>query len=202
MTTQREAQTRTQTTEPLQPNGQRYDYVALALATNDELERVMRCGVRPDPARLAGWEFKGWNTFDLTELVGIRKFKKGFYQEDPVADPQRGVSGYNVQIVANGLGEDWFDKIKDGESIKHAWYDVCPVDLNDADNKYPNALLINYDCDKNPVLDPSRRLRDYLVQVYADNDDLLLGKAYLALVGPLRLFASYFVLERYNESTL
>lgn len=191
-----------QTREPLQPNGQRYDYVALALAENDELEHVMRCGVQPDPAQLVDWEFKGWNTFDLTGVLGIRKFKKGFYQEDPVADPKQVINGYNVQIVVNGLGEDWFDKIKHGNSIKHGWYNCYPVDLSDADNKYPNSLLINYDCDKNPTLDPSRRLRDYIVKPYADNDDLLLGKAYIALLGPLRMFISYFVLERYNESTL
>jgi len=174
----------------------------LALASNDELEHVMRCSVSPDPARLVGWEFRGWNTFDLTQVLGIRKFKKGFYQEDPVADPAHGINGYNVQTVLNGLGEDWFDKIKEGNSIKHGWYDCGPVDLSATDNKYPNGLLINYDCDKNPTFDPSRKLRDYIVQPYADNDDLLLGKAYIALVGPLRLFISYFVLERYNESTL
>jgi hypothetical protein len=200
MTTQ--TQTPTQTMEPLQPNGQRYDYVALALADNDELDHVMRCGVAPDPTRMLGWEFKGYNTFDLTQMLGIRKFKKGFYQEDPVADPHLGINGYNVQSVVNGLGEDWFDKIKNGNSIKHGWYDCTPVDLNSTDNKYPNALLLNYACPKNPTLDPSRQLRDYLVQPYADNHDLLLGKAYIALFGPLRMFVSYFILERYNESTL
>ncbi len=206
MTTQPQIQsqtrTRTQTREPLQPNGQRYDYVSLALADNAELEHVMRCGVRPDPALLMGWEFKGYNTFDLTQVLGIRKFKKGFYQRDPVADPQGGIDGYNVQCVVNGLGEDWFDKIKNGESIKHGWYHCYPVSLSETDNRYPNGLLINYDCDLNPMLDPSRKLRDYLVQPYADNPDLMLGKAYVAVVGPLRLFVSYFVLERYNESTL
>ena len=195
-------QTQTQSREPLQPNGQRYDFVALALAANDELEHVMRCGVAPDLTQLDGWEFRGWNTFDLTGVLGLRKFKKGFYQQDPVADPQAGINGYNVQTVDNGLGEDWFDKIKDGNSIKHARYDCHRVDLSDTDNKYPNGLLINYDCDQNPTLDPSRKLRDYLVQPYVDNPDLHLGKAYIALVGPLRVFISYFVLERYNESTL
>jgi hypothetical protein len=188
--------------EPRQPNGERYDYVSLALAENDELERVMRMGVQPDPAQIAGWEFKGWNTLDLTSLLGIRKFKKGFYQEDPAADPARGIQGYNVQVVTNGLGDAWFDKIKKGNSIKHGWYDCYPVDLNEPDNKYPNALLINYACGRNPPGDPSSFLRDYIVKPYGDNDDLMLGKAYVALVGPLRLFVSYFILERYNESTL
>ncbi|MFH2005741.1 MAG: hypothetical protein ABI333_04050 [bacterium] len=191
-----------QNKEPLQPNGKRYDYVSLCLATNAELENIMRCGVRPDPEKILGWEFRGWNTLDLTALAGIRKFKKGFYQADPVSDPQQGIQGYNVQTVANGLGDDWFDKIKRGRSVKHGWYNCYPVNLNEVDNKYPNALLINYDCDKNPFIDPSRKLRDYIVKLYADNDDLMLGKAFVALAGPLRIFVSYFALERYNESTL
>ena len=187
--------------EPRQPNGDRYDYVSLCLATNEELEDVMRRGVQPDPSKIAGWEFRGWNTFDLTSMLGIRKFKKGFYLEDPVANPAQGIEGYNVQVVQNGLGDDWFDKIKNGNSIKHGWYNCYPVDLNEVDNKYPNALLINYDCGRNPPMDPSSKLRDYIVKPYGDNNDLMLGKAFVSL-GPLRVFVSFFILERYNESTL
>ena len=191
-----------QETKPLQPNGKRYDYNALCLANNAMLEQVMRTGIQPDPANLAGWEFRGYNTLDLTTLAGIRKFKKGFYQEDPAQDIKQGCSGYNVQIIPTALGDDWFDKIRNGQSVKHGWYNCYPVRLTEVDCKYPNALLINYDCDKNPTLDPSRKLRDYLVQVYADNKDLYLGKAYVALFGPIRLFVSYFVLERSNRSAL
>lgn len=189
--------------EPRQPNGERYDYVALALATDAEREGIMRQSVRPDPARLVGWEFKGWNTIDAASVIGIRKFKKGFYQEDPAADPQQGIEGYNVKVVQNGLGDHWFDRIHKGSSVKHAWYDVYPVRLSDVDNKYPNALMLNYAVRRNPVVDPANLLRDYLVQPYADNPDLYLAKAYLAVPGTsLRIFGSYFVLERYNESTL
>ena len=82
------------------------------------------------------------------------------------------------------------------------WYETRAVDLAEPDGKYPNAALINYAAsDKNPVIDPTRLLRDYLVQVYPDNPDLYLGKAFLAF-GPLRLFVSYFVLERHNPSEL
>jgi hypothetical protein len=190
------------THEPRRANGERYDYVSLCLASDAELEDVMRRSHQPNPAKLAGWEFRGFNTPDFTALLGIRKFKKGFYQEDPVADPQQGIQGYNVQVVQNGLGDDWFDKIKGGNSVKHGWYNAYPVRLTEADCKYTNALLINYDCDRNLPLDPTRRLRDYLVQPYADDADLFLGKAFVALAGPVRLFVSFFILERYNESTL
>jgi hypothetical protein len=192
----------TRNLEPRRPSGERYDYVSLCLATDAELEAVMRQGVQPAPARLVGWEFRGWNTPDFTSLLGFRKFKKGFYQEDPVADPQQGVQGYNVKVVQNGLGDDWFDRIEAGQSLKHGWYHCYPVRLTETDCRYPNAVLIDYDCDLNLSVDPTRRLRDYLVQPYADQPDLFLGKAFVALLGPIRLFVSYFVLERYNESTL
>lgn len=188
--------------EARQPTGERYDYAALCLATGAELEMVMRKGAAPDLADLVGWEFKGFNIFELAELAGIRKFKKGFYQEDPGSDVSRGISGYNVQIHPNTLGEPWIDKTRKSEPIRHGWFDVYPVSLAERDNKYPNALLINYGISsKNFVADPSRALRDYVVQVYPDNHDLLLGKAYAA-VGPMRFPIAFFVLERHNESTL
>ena len=192
----------TERREALQPQGERYDYNALCLATNDQLETVIRLGTMPEMERLVGWEFKGYNVFELAELVGIRKFKKGFYQEDPNRDPSLGINGYNVQIHANTLGEPWIDKTKRGEPIRHGWYEVYPVSLSEVDNKYPNALLIHYGLSpKNLVIDPSRLLRDYLVQVYPDNFDLYLGKAYAA-IGAMRNPVACFVLERHNESTL
>jgi len=187
---------------PLQPNGRRYDYTALCLAENQELEKIMRMGLQPNLGDLVGWEFRGYNTLDITSILGIRKFKKGFYQEDPSQDVEKAenIQGYNVQVVQTPLGDDWFAKIRRGDTVKHGWYDCYPVRLDEVDCKYPNSVLINYACPRNPVWDPSRKLRDYLVQVYPDNKDLFLGKAYGALFGPMRLFISYFILERMNES--
>lgn len=187
---------------PLQPNGERWDYVSLCLATNEQLEEVMRLGVQPKLEDLVGWEFKGWNTSDFTQIVGIRKFKKGFYLADPNRGLSEGIDGYNVKPKQNGLGEEWIDLTdKKGNSIKHSFYKAYPVNINEIDNKYPNAILINYGAVKHSLFDPSWVLRDYVVQVYPDNKDLLLGKAYLAL-GSLRIFVSYFVLERSNKSSL
>jgi hypothetical protein len=188
--------------EARQPNGERYDYNALCLATDSQLEEVMRLGAQPVMASLAGWEFKGYNVLEPAELLGIRKFKKGFYLEDPGRDPALGISGYNVRIHANTLGEPWIDMTRKGEPIRHGWFDVYPVSLSEIDNKYPNALLINYGLSpKNFVLDPSRALRDYVVQVYPDDPDLLLGKAHAA-IGSMRLAINFFVLGRHNESTV
>ncbi len=186
----------------LQPNGERYDYFALAVSDNQDLERVMRMGVQPSLQSLGGWEFRGYNTLDLTGLLGFRKFKKGFYSPKPIEGEPKELEGYNVQVVQTALGDPWIDRLKAGQAVRHAWYRCHPVRMTDLDCKYPNAVLIDYGAGNNNPLDPANRLRDYVVQVYPDNPDLLLGKAYVALAGPLRLFVSYFVLERNNPSPL
>lgn len=184
--------------EPKTPAGERYDYNALCNASDEELEKVMKMGVMPDPAQLAGWEFKGWNTSDITYLIFNKKFKKGFYRKEGEEE----TGGYNVVVVQNQLGEPWIDKLKETDSIRHGYFDVYPVKLDEVDHRYPNAVLINYfTSERNFALNPTRFLRDYLVQVYEDNPDLYLGKAFGA-IGPFRLFQSCFVLERNNRSLL
>jgi hypothetical protein len=171
------------------------DYLTLSTSSDEILEEVMLAGKAPDLTKIAGWEFRGYNSMDLTTVLGFRKFKKGFYKD---AD---GVKGYNVKVKQNGLIDPWVDIIKKGNSVKHGWYDVYPVRAEEVDSLYPDALLLNYNSERNPVVDPSRVLRDYLVQADPDNPDLLLGKAYVA-AGSKRIFVSYFVLGRENEATL
>lgn len=182
----------------LGPGGRRLTFLDLATAKEDLLEQVMRTSRSPDVRSLVGWEFKGFNTLDLTALLGFRKFKKGFYADTDVTSPNGRIKGYNVKVKQNGIADPWEPVLSKGTPIRHGFYDVYPVDPGEPDNLYPNALLINYDSGRNPPYDPSRFLRDYLVQVYPDNPDLLLGKAYVAL-GPIRKAVSFFVLERYNQ---
>jgi hypothetical protein len=190
------------TTNICQPNGERWSYETLCLARNEDLEAVMRCGATPDLSKLSGWEFRGFNTPEILQLAGIRKFKKGFFRSDPSRPHQEGIQGYNVNVVQGTLGEPWLDATKNGQPVRMGWYEAQKVNLADFDNKYPNAVLINYGASpKNMKLDPTRMLRDYLVQVYPDNPDFYLGKAFLSF-GPLRMFVSYFVLERHNPSEL
>jgi hypothetical protein len=184
--------------EARRPTGERYDYNSLCLASNEELEVVMRMGTIPEPSDLAGWEFKGWNTNDITYLIFNKKFKKGFFKK---AGGEK-LMGYNVVVLQNHLGEPWIDKLKGSDSIRHGYFDVYPVKLNEIDCKYPNAILLNYGApSENFILNPARLLRDYLVRVYPDNPDLYLGKAYTA-TGPIRMFQSFFILEKNNQSLL
>ena len=72
-----------------------------------------------------------------------------------------------------------------------------PVDATDRDNAYLHALLLNYGRGGNKPYDPTRNLRDYVVQVDPANPDLYLGKAYYAL-GPARMPTNFFILERHR----
>jgi hypothetical protein len=161
-------------------------YLRLAALPARELERLLLRGDTPDPERLAGWEFRGLNTPRWARLAGIRKFIKGF---DKDAGGQ--LFGYNLPVRQNRLDEPW--EVKKPE--RFGFYRVDPVDATRRDNAYLHALLLDYGRGGNRPLDPVRGLRDYLVRVERGSDDLLLGKAFYAL-GPLRVPASLFVLER------
>ena len=178
------------------PDGELYDYVSLATSSDEVLEEILRSSFMPDMDDITGWEFRGYNVSDILTLARMRKFKQGFH------DNEGGfIIGYRVKVRQNRLGEAWIDKVKRQESVKHSWCDVCPVRSDELDNIYPNALLFNHACKRNPRLDPSRLRRDYLAQVYPDNKDLLLGKSYIALLHQ-HVPIGFFVLERYNPSTL
>jgi hypothetical protein len=157
-----------------------------------ELERIFVRGVQPSLDDLVGWEFRGVNHMPLNvlpfaQLVGIKKFVKGFFRTETGA-----VMGYNSPVARNALDGRWNVAPK-----KFGYYTVDPVDPTARDNKYLHAVLLNYGKGKNPALDPSQVLRDYVVQVDKDNPDLFLGKAYGA-IGPLRIPTSFFILERFR----
>ena len=178
---------------PATPNRAGARVRALEAMSLGELEIVFQRGVTPDPARLAGWEFRGTNTPAHFRLLGIKKFIKGMFRDE------RGeLYGYNCPVVQNGLDEPWIARPDDAAPKRFGFYRVASVDPTARDNAYLHALLLDYGKGKNPLWDASRGLRDYLVQVDAGNDDVYLGKAYYA-VGPLRVPTfSFFVLERHR----
>ena len=66
-----------------------------------ELEQVFQRGATPDLDALVGWEFRGINHLPLNalpvaQLVGIKKFVKGFFR-----DEDGRVMGYNCPVVQN-----------------------------------------------------------------------------------------------------
>lgn len=160
------------------------------------LERVFQRGAMPELDALVGWEFRGINHMPLNalgvaDLVGIKKFVKGFFREGDR------VMGYNIRVARNVLDGRWHLKPSDSEPKRFGFYEVAPVDPTARDNEYLHALLLDYGKGGNAKLDPTAGLRDYLVQVDANNPDLYLGKAYYA-IGPMRLVSNFFILERHR----
>ena len=154
---------------------------ALVDAPPSELDACMRRGKPPDVERLAGMEFRGANTAGWAARLRMRQFVKGFERR-----PDGRLSGYNRRVAQDGR---WATP---GE--RFAFFDVRPVDPSARDNHYLQALLLDYGAGGGSRLDPARGIRDYLVRVHAGSDELLLGRAFVAL-GPLRPSPTYFVLE-------
>jgi hypothetical protein len=114
---------------------------------------------------------------------------KGFYKN---AAGQ--LYGYNMPVAQNPPGAAW--ELRDPASPRRfGFFRVDRVDAATRDNAYLHALLLDYGRGGGSELDPTTRLRDYLVRVEPGADDLLLGKAFVA-IGPARVPVSFFVLER------
>ena len=154
------------------------------------LEAMLVGGDTPSLEGMSGYEYCGYNISPTTALLGIRKFVKAFFE---MADGS--VYGCNTPAVQNGLNGPWIAEPSETAPRRYAFFSVSPVDPEARDNAYLHALLLNYGRGGNPWYDPSGRLRDYLVRCVPGSEELLLGKAYFAL-GPMRVAASFFVLER------
>lgn len=182
------------------PNGKHYEFEDICVEKDSRLEELVRGGVMPDMAGLAGWEFKGRNISTFSKLLNIRRFIKGFCGVTPEVEAPEELDGYNLWArQEHGLKRPWQPIMKDGKPWRHGFYKVRPVDPGSIDNKHPNALLIDYSLAENPFYHPGTVLKDYFVQVYEDNPDLLLGKVYAA-IGSQRIFGGYFVMQRWNRS--
>ena len=172
-----------------------YDYEKLAMSTAATLEEVLCAGTAPAVEDLAGSEFRGWNTPFFASWVGILRFKKGFF-----LDPKAGgaLRGYNKNIMSGGgINDPWDESGPGGKAKPFGFYDV----VSSSTEPYSNSVVLNYNCPRNFSLDPTKLLRDYLVQVDPENPDLFLGKAYLALP-PKWPCVSYFILERVGQAEI
>ena len=154
---------------------------ALVDSPPSALDAVMRRGEPPDVGALADVEFRGANTAAWAARLRMRQFVKGFERR---SDGR--LVGYNRRVAQDGR---W---AAPGE--RFAFFDVRPVDPSARDNHYLQALLLDYSAGAGARLDPARAIRDYVVRVEPGSDELLLGRAFLAL-GPLRPSPTFFVLE-------
>ncbi len=165
-------------------------YLDLVRSSRRELEDTLLRGHMPELEELVGWEHRGMNTPPWARTARIRKFVKGFERREANGQGPGQIFGYNRPVEQNRDEDAWRVTGR-----PFGFFRVTPVDATDRDNAYLHAALLDYGRGGNRPWDPSRGLRDYLVQVDGANPELYLGKAYVA-VGPARLAVSYFVLER------
>lgn len=164
----------------------------LAGLSNRELEEIFERGQTPDPEKLVGYEFMGYNVPFSAKLLGIKKFQKGFYRHEGE------VWGYNIPQYQNDIDEPWRCKPVDHNPKRFGFYSVREVEQGVGNDKEPGALILNYADGKNLPWEGSM-LRDYIKQVDPDNDDLYLGKAYFQL-GPAETMPQFFIIERNREA--
>jgi hypothetical protein len=175
------------------PAPEHWTFERLTQQNNEALEQLLKSGVPVTPADVAGWDYRGWNINCMTQLIGTRKFKKGFYQ-----DPATGAFwGYNMTVRQGGIDEPWLPTPSEQSPKRYYFFGV---DAPQPNTPYPNALVVDYrQWPRNCRLDPVRYTVDYLSAPDPSNKNLLVGKSYSELPFA-RVFLGFFIIERYNES--
>ncbi len=175
-----------------------HTFETLAKADKKTLEEVMNNGTMPDLESMTGWEFDGYNLTFMATILGIRKFRKGFYKTQTAKEEILGVwqyNGYNVKMKRNKFEQPW--EYKNGKPERFGWFDIFRLNRFEEEglDMYRNAAILHYGLDKRNTLFEGKMLRDYLVQVNDNDKDLYLGKAYNA-VGQKLVMPSYFIIKR------
>ncbi|MDP2907849.1 MAG: hypothetical protein Q8O03_07970 [Nanoarchaeota archaeon] len=175
-----------------------YTFETLAKADKKTLDDVMKNGTMPDLESMAGFEFDGYNLTFMATILGIRKFRKGFYKykiETEFFTVSGKYAGYNVKMKQNKFEQPW--EYKNGKPERFGWFNIFK-DYSfgkDGLDIHPNAALLHYGLDERNTLFEGKMLRDYLVQVNDNDKDLYLGKAYNA-IGKSLVMPSYFIIKR------
>ena len=169
------------------------DYLALVRAPTTQLAKLMERGDTPDVAALVGREWRGTNMPATSRLLGLRRFLKGFERVGEDGEAFQ-AEGYNVTVPGHDLTTPWTDRRRRDGRREWARFTVARVDPGAVDNRYLDALLIDYSTPAAAERGIPRLLRDYLVRVVPGSDALLLGQAFFA-VGDRRIPVGWFALE-------
>jgi hypothetical protein len=160
------------------------------------LKELMEKGQRPEIESLEGWVFRGLNIGIGAGLIGRRKFIKAFYLKDYGYGKM--LTGNNFIVEQNNPADEYILKMRNDMPIPEGYYLVEHAKFNKRWQRYPQAALLHYGKADNAWSELPGYLRDYLVQPFPDNPDILLGRAYFS-IGLLRLAVGFFVLERLRK---
>ncbi len=164
----------------------------LCRSSEAELRKVFKSGIRPDPDKLDGYAFRGFNVTPVAKALGFQKFVKCFFRVSPAGS----LEGCNLWVKPSSPRNEWVL----AERKPHGFY-VVETDWDESwGPSQKNAVRIDYAASlRNHPLNPERLIVDYLVQPDPEDPDCYLGKAFLGW-GKLRIFSNYFVLSRHENS--
>jgi len=171
-----------------------WTYETLTNANRATLEQVLQGGPPPDPEVMVGHAYEGWNDGLLAYLSG-KKFKKVFIHQNGR------VLGYNEKIRQTGGAPSgkWEVVTKNGDPVLQGYFDILLASegesLKQLIKRYPDKILFNYDTPINSGAEGIvyRMIRDFAALPNPGDHSLILGKAYLRILG-INIFWSYFVL--------
>jgi len=154
------------------------------------LKALMNKGKEPSKEFLDGHLFRGLNVGFLPRLIGRRKFIKSFYKK-------RGLFliGSNLRVKQNDPDEEYIKLLKGGGPRPEGYFLVESAKDNTKWNHYQDAAFLSYGRGNNAWYQPAKLLRDYLVNPFPENGNILLGHAYFA-IGPFQVSFGFFVLEK------
>lgn len=174
---------------------EKWAFSTLARADNTTLEMALRASQAPDPTRLVGYGYDGYNCNWLGQLVDT-KFRKLFYRD------AQGVHGFNQLIEQDDQGYEgqWQVRVRDGRVQTRGYFKVAPVGEGNTPGSllapYGHLLGFDYDVPQNGRDLLARTIYDVIGLPNEGEYDVVLGKAYLRLPAGLILFATYFILGR------
>lgn len=165
-------------------------YERLAHSDDRTLDELFAASLAPSFEALVGYRWRGWNTDPNLKYLGLKKFIKAFFRAE------HGDEGCNVKVRQNAFAEPWIPRRRHGHDDAFAFYLVRTQSAGTRIARNPGALLIDYAASsRNPAYHIERTIRDYIVQPFSDDADVMLGRAFVG-IGRMRVASSFFVIER------
>jgi len=160
------------------------------------LKEFMNKGTEPDKDFLSGYLYRGLNVGFLARLIGRRKFIK-YFKDFPISS-LLAFLGNNFMVKQNDPDEEYIKLFKDGSPIPEGYFLIEVAEDNREWNHYQDAIFLDYGKGNNKRYQPAKLLRDYLVQPFPGNKEILLGHAYFAIFG-FKVPFTFFILERISD---
>jgi hypothetical protein len=158
------------------------------------LARAMTTGHPLESGDLAGHAYLGIS-LGLPAWVDRALWKTFVKAFAPAQDG--GSRGWNVKMAQVGLDGPHAPLLaRDGRPRSFGHFRVGPCPAGRVDGLGPEHVLLDYAVSPNPLLDPSRAIRDPLVSLRPGSAEVLLGRTYTSILGGWLGTPSYFALVR------